>query len=274
MGPPRMSDPAHEVDQIIRLRSIEVPFVESIATSTRARIVARARARQSRCGTRSIGPHAASGGARRRRGALRLRRRGVLRAGRRRDARRVGRPARPWSARAAQRSSCATRLELPDGWTVEMTLPCRQMVLPDTAGDRGDDASELLLVLGEDDVPEMLALVERTRPGPFARRTIELGSLPRRPGRRRRSSRWPVSGMHPSGYTEISAVCTDADQRGRGLASRLVRALVRGIRGTRRNAVPAPHDGERERAPLVRRVGIRDPGTPRRARRARALTEI
>jgi predicted GNAT family acetyltransferase len=37
--------------------------------------------------------------------------------------------------------------------------------------------------------------------------------------------------LHPPGYTEISAVCTDADHRGRGLASQLVRALVRSIRG-------------------------------------------
>ena len=63
-------------------------------------------------------------------------------------------------------------IDLPHGWSIEMTLPCRQMVLPDTAGDRVDDASELLLVLDRDDVPEMLALVERTRPGPFARRTL------------------------------------------------------------------------------------------------------
>ena len=120
-------------------------------------------------------------------------------------------------------------IDLPDGWTMEMTLPCRQMMLPDTAADRTDDASELLLVLGEDDVPEMLALVERTRPGPFARRTIELGNYL---GIRHDGVLVAMAGerLHPTGYTEISAVCTDADQRGLGLASRLVRALVRGIR--------------------------------------------
>jgi ribosomal protein S18 acetylase RimI-like enzyme len=121
-------------------------------------------------------------------------------------------------------------LDLPDGWTAEVTIPCRQMVLPDTADDRADDASELLLVLGEEDVPEMLALVERTRPGPFTRRTSELG---RYLGIRHDGVLVAMAGerLHPSGYTEISAVCTDADQRGRGLASRLVLALVRGIRG-------------------------------------------
>lgn len=129
-------------------------------------------------------------------------------------------------------------VDLPDGWTAEMTLPCRQMVLPDTSGERADDTSELLLVLTEDDVPEMLALVERTRPGPFARRTIELGQYL---GIRDDGVLVAMAGerLHPSGYTEISAVCTDADQRGRGLASRLVRAVVRGIR--RRGETPFLH---------------------------------
>jgi predicted GNAT family acetyltransferase len=36
--------------------------------------------------------------------------------------------------------------------------------------------------------------------------------------------------MHPPGYTEISGVCTDADHRGQGLASQLVRALARAAR--------------------------------------------
>jgi len=121
-------------------------------------------------------------------------------------------------------------IDLPDGWTIEMTISCRQMVLPEAAEVSADDASELLLVLTDDDVPAMLALVERTRPGPFARRTIELG---RYLGIRDDGVLVAMAGerLHPSGYTEISAVCTDTDQRGRGLASRLVRALVRGIRG-------------------------------------------
>ena len=76
-------------------------------------------------------------------------------------------------------------IDVPDGWTVEMTLPCRQMMLPETAGDRVDDASELLLVLGENDVREMLALVERTRPGPFATTSAYDTTAP--------SSQWRVS---------------------------------------------------------------------------------
>ncbi|GCB01182.1 GNAT family N-acetyltransferase [Mycolicibacterium sp. NCC-Tsukiji] len=77
----------------------------------------------------------------------------------------------------------------------------------------------------------MTALVERTKPGPFLPRTIELGtylgirdadgSLIAMAGER----------MRPTGYTEISAVCTAPEARGQGLASRLIRAIAHGIRG-------------------------------------------
>jgi GNAT superfamily N-acetyltransferase len=120
-------------------------------------------------------------------------------------------------------------LEVPDGWTVESMIACRQMVLPDDAVDDVGSSREPLLVLDADDVPEMLALVERTRPGPFARRTIELGEYL---GVRHEGALIAMAGerIHPEGYTEISGVCTDADHRGRGLASQLVRALAHGIR--------------------------------------------
>jgi len=120
-------------------------------------------------------------------------------------------------------------LAVPERWTVEVTIPCRQMVLSDRAADDPGSPREPLLVLEPDDVPEMLALVERTRPGPFARRTIELGEYL---GVRHEGALIAMAGerMHPEGYTEISGVCTDADHRGRGLASQLVRALARAIR--------------------------------------------
>ena len=75
----------------------------------------------------------------------------------------------------------------------------------------------------------MLALVERTRPGPFLPRTIELGTYL---GVRDDGVLVAMAGerLHPPGWTEISAVCTDPAARGRGLATRLVRALVHGIR--------------------------------------------
>jgi ribosomal protein S18 acetylase RimI-like enzyme len=83
--------------------------------------------------------------------------------------------------------------------------------------------------LGAHDVPDMLALVERTRPGPFLPRTVELGTYL---GIRRGGQLIAMAGerLHPPGWTEISAVCTDAAYRGRGLGSRLVRAVAAGIK--------------------------------------------
>ena len=78
--------------------------------------------------------------------------------------------------------------------------------------------------LGAADVPEILDLVARTNPGPFRPRTIELGTYL---GFRHDGALVALAGerLHPAGWTEISAVCTDPAYRGRGLASRLVSAV-------------------------------------------------
>ncbi|MEU9449954.1 GNAT family N-acetyltransferase [Streptomyces sp. NPDC048277] len=83
--------------------------------------------------------------------------------------------------------------------------------------------------LGPDDVPEMLDLVARTEPGPFRTRTVEMGSYL---GIRDRGRLIAMAGerLRVPGWTEISAVCTDPEHRGRGLATRLVRAVAAGIR--------------------------------------------
>jgi ribosomal protein S18 acetylase RimI-like enzyme len=75
----------------------------------------------------------------------------------------------------------------------------------------------------------MLDLVARTRPGPFLPRTPELGTYL---GIRRGGRLVAMAGerMHPPGWTEVSAVCTDSAYRGQGLGARLVRAVVAGVR--------------------------------------------
>jgi predicted GNAT family acetyltransferase len=83
--------------------------------------------------------------------------------------------------------------------------------------------------LGAADAEEMLALVARTQPGPFEPRTHELGTYL---GVRRDGALIAMAGerLHPPGYTEISAVCTDAAYRGQGWATVLVRAVAHNIR--------------------------------------------
>lgn len=78
------------------------------------------------------------------------------------------------------------------------------------------------------DVPDMMSLVELTKPGPFAVRTIALGSYI---GLRDGGRLVAMAGerMRFPGFTEISAVCVHPDHRRRGLSSLLVRALIRAI---------------------------------------------
>ncbi|GIM89732.1 GNAT family N-acetyltransferase [Paractinoplanes toevensis] len=111
------------------------------------------------------------------------------------------------------------------GWTVTGRIPGVQMV------DVSLEARPLpeAIRLGPADVPEILDLIERTRPGPFRPRTIELGTYL---GVRRGGALIAMAGerLHPTGWTEISAVCTDPAFRGQGLATALVRAVAAGIR--------------------------------------------
>jgi ribosomal protein S18 acetylase RimI-like enzyme len=85
------------------------------------------------------------------------------------------------------------------------------------------------VTLGPDDVEDMLALVARTKPGPFLPRTYLLGNYL---GVRVDGRLVAMAGerLHPPGWTEISAVCTDANYRGRGYGTRLVQAVAHGIR--------------------------------------------
>jgi ribosomal protein S18 acetylase RimI-like enzyme len=113
----------------------------------------------------------------------------------------------------------------PPGWRVIEYGQGVQLV--DTSLDVAPDDEAIRL--GPDDVPEMLDLVARTQPGPFLPRTVELGIYL---GIRRDGRLVAMAGerLHPPGWTEISAVCTDPAYRGCGLATRLVKAVAHGIR--------------------------------------------
>ncbi|NDZ79979.1 GNAT family N-acetyltransferase [Streptomyces sp. SID10853] len=125
----------------------------------------------------------------------------------------------------------------PDDWEVVFHAPGVQLVDDGVAAAHDPEAVRL----GPDDVPEMLALVERTRPGPFLPRTVELGSYL---GIRHEGRLVAMAGerMRPPGWSEISAVCTDASVRGQGLGTRLVHAVAQEIRD--RGETPFLHAAE------------------------------
>jgi ribosomal protein S18 acetylase RimI-like enzyme len=126
------------------------------------------------------------------------------------------------------------RVAPPPGWTEQWRGPGVQLVAETVTGRAEPAAVEL----GPDDVPDMLDLVERTQPGPFLPRTVELG---RYLGIRRAGALVAMAGerLHGTGWTEISAVCTDPAHRGEGLATRLVLAVAAGIQ--QRGELPIMH---------------------------------
>jgi ribosomal protein S18 acetylase RimI-like enzyme len=125
---------------------------------------------------------------------------------------------------------------LPENFKLVQQFDLVQFVAPDSFGVQDPEA----VVLGADDVPEMLALTELTEPGPFRSRTIEFGGYV---GLRERGKLIAMAGerFRPGGEVEISAVCTDPAYRGKGLATRLIRAVAAGIEKT--GARPFLHTG-------------------------------
>jgi len=116
--------------------------------------------------------------------------------------------------------------EAPEHWEVVDTVHGVQLVGTSLRAEMDIEAVQL----DHADVPEILELIARTRPGPFLPRTIELGNYF---GIRRDGVLIAMAGerLHPAGWTEISAVCTDAAYRGQGLGTRLIRHVAAGIRG-------------------------------------------
>lgn len=121
-------------------------------------------------------------------------------------------------------------VDVPDPWEVMFRGEGVQMVLEGSLRSPHPEPSGVTIeTLCDDDVPAMLDLIGRTQPGPFLPRTIELG---RYLGIRIDGTLIAMAGerMRLDGYTEVSAVCTDVEFRGRGFAAMLVRGIVDQVR--------------------------------------------
>jgi len=118
---------------------------------------------------------------------------------------------------------------VPSGWRKTFEKPILQMVLP---GDTGLPSECPQLVRLEDaDAADTMALVERTRPGPFGARTMALGTYL---AIRRDGALVAMAGerLRLPGLVEISAVAVDPAHRGRGFARTLTAALAAQIRAS------------------------------------------
>jgi predicted GNAT family acetyltransferase len=128
---------------------------------------------------------------------------------------------------------------LPTNWEMVHSGEMYQMICETPLPGVGHaEGNQIFRTLTKADVPEMLALTRLTEPGPFLPRTIELGAylgiydagyLVAMAGER----------LHLTGFTEISAVCTHPQYRGRGYGNALLSALISRI--TQRGETPILH---------------------------------
>jgi ribosomal protein S18 acetylase RimI-like enzyme len=128
---------------------------------------------------------------------------------------------------------------LPSDWEMVHSGEMYQMIYeaPLPGGAHAEE-NKVFPELTKADVPEMLALTKLTEPGPFLPRTIELGAYL---GVHDSGSLVAMAGerLHLTGFTEISAVCTHPQYRGRGYGNVLLSALI--CRIMRRGETPFLH---------------------------------
>jgi len=110
----------------------------------------------------------------------------------------------------------------PPGFRLLRAVPTVQMIAEQVGEPNGAFAMEELT---DADAPEMLALALLTKPGPFAKRTHELGRFL---GVRHDGRLIAMAGerMKAGAFTEVSGVCTHPDYRGKGYAADLMRAVA------------------------------------------------
>lgn len=138
------------------------------------------------------------------------------------------------------------------GLSLQPLFKIQQMV--DTRSSVGYPRAQINELSGKD-VPEMLKLAQRTQPGPFGTRTIEMGKYI---GVRLDGSLVAMSAerFRLHGLTEISAVCVNEECRGQGIASDLINQLRHEISG--RGETPFLHvrDDSQATISLYKRLGF------------------
>ena len=140
----------------------------------------------------------------------------------------------------------------PDEFKTMLAETGEQMIgTPAETSTRGVE----IATLGVDDVSDMMALTELTKPGPFSARTHELGTFL---GIKLDGRLVAMTGerMKPGNYTEMTAVCVHPDHRGRGYAQMLLGAVGRQI--VARGEIPFLHvfSNNKSAIALYRRQGM------------------
>jgi predicted GNAT family acetyltransferase len=117
----------------------------------------------------------------------------------------------------------AREIEIPDTMHIQFTLPLYQMVATKTISSEHNHHA-IIQKLSDKDVPQMLELTAKTKPGPFGTHTIEFGNyygifegdhLVSMAGQR----------LQTNDFTEVSAICTDPAHLGKGYAAALTQQV-------------------------------------------------
>jgi len=142
------------------------------------------------------------------------------------------------------------------GWNFLAGAPMPEMVCEGNGVPSSSSSDSKIVELSAADVPEMLALTALTKPGPFHKRTHELGTYL---GIRREGKLVAMAGerLKVPGYSEVSAVCTHPEHTGHGYARTLMIEVMRRI--LERGETPLLHvrqDNVRAIA-LYERLGFR-----------------
>ena len=119
--------------------------------------------------------------------------------------------------------------EARDGWEFIAGAPLIQMVASHDESAPAVKVAADIVELALPDSAAMIELTALTKPGPFGKRTHELGGYV---GIRDGERLVAMAGerLKVEGFTEVSAVCTHPDYLGRGYAGALMQHVMRGVR--------------------------------------------
>jgi ribosomal protein S18 acetylase RimI-like enzyme len=114
---------------------------------------------------------------------------------------------------------------LPAHWTLELELPCAQLLAPENLHCM-PQPTEAITLLTDADQADMYALISSIQPGYYLPDTPQLGDYC---GIRRNGRLIAMAGerMRLTGFSELSAICTHPDYIGHGYAQQLIAWLCR-----------------------------------------------
>jgi ribosomal protein S18 acetylase RimI-like enzyme len=145
-----------------------------------------------------------------------------------------------------------------NGWDFVVGAPLFQMVCENGKVSSGPSLKNNpeIVELGDADSPEMIELTALTKPGPFGKRTHELGNYF---GIRREGKLVAMAGerMKVPGFTEVSAVCTHPEHTGHGYAAVLMSAVMQRIRDRRETPMLHVREDNVRAIDLYERLGFK-----------------